>query len=185
MDRTPFVSSSLVSSSRPFLAVLLLVGALWAHPALADDMADPDVAVGDGRWAFALGAFDVGVGGAHLEGGVEYRFDPVRLWRLDLTPMVGASASEDGNYWVYAGAGWSHDFADRWRVTPSFAFTAYEDGSGKRLGGVLEFRSGIELSVRTERAGRFGLLLYHLSNAGIYDFNPGSESLVLTWSPSR
>lgn len=156
-------------------ALLAVVSLVWASAASAAD--------GEGRWTFALGAFDIGVGGAHFEGGVEVRFDTFRLWGVELEPMAGVSASEDGNYWAYAGAGWNADLNDRWRLTPSFALTVYEDGSGKDLGGVLEFRSGIELSLSTPRAGRFGLLLYHLSNAGIYDFNPGSESLVLTWRP--
>ncbi|MEM9558459.1 MAG: acyloxyacyl hydrolase [Acidobacteriota bacterium] len=155
------------------LAVLSVLLLGQAAPAAADE-----------RWAFALGAFDVGTGQAHFEGGIERRFAPFALWQVELTPMIGLSASEDGNYWGYVGARYDFDLGERWRLSPSFAVTAYEDGSGKRLGGVLEFRSGIELSVDTD-AGRFGLLLYHLSNAGIYDFNPGSESLVVTWSPRR
>lgn len=66
--------------------------------------------------------------------------------------------------------------------TPSFAVAAYEDGGGKDLGGVIEFRTGVELSYRFPNAHRLGVAYQHLSNAGIYDRNPGAENLLLTYS---
>ena len=65
-------------------------------------------------------------------------------------------------------------------MTPQFAVTLYEDGDGKDLGGPLEFRSGLEVAYDFARGPTVGLLFYHLSNGDFYDFNPGSNSLVLT-----
>jgi hypothetical protein len=47
---------------------------------------------------------------------------------------------------------------------------------------VIEFRSGIELSRRLGERSRLGVSFFHLSNAALYNFNPGSESLVLTYT---
>lgn len=67
-------------------------------------------------------------------------------------------------------------------LTPSFAVGAYEDGDGKDLGGTLEFRSAVELSYRLDDRARLGLAFDHISNASIYDDNPGTESLVLMYA---
>ena len=40
------------------------------------------------------------------EFGVEYRFEPFRLWRLDLKPLVGLTGTSDGSYWGYGGLRW-------------------------------------------------------------------------------
>ena len=54
--------------------------------------------------------------------------------------------------------------------------------NGKELGGTLEFRTGAELAWRFDDYSRLGLALHHISNASIYDSNPGTEMLVLTYS---
>ena len=46
----------------------------------------------------------------------------------------------------------------------------------------MQFRSGIEAGWRFGKGLRVGLELYHLSNAGLEDLNPGEESLVLTFA---
>ncbi|HSN88855.1 MAG TPA: acyloxyacyl hydrolase [Thermoanaerobaculia bacterium] len=46
---------------------------------------------------------------------------------------------------------------------------------------MVEFRSGVELAWRLNERSRIGLCLYHLSNGGLYDFNPGTESLILSY----
>ena len=112
--------------------------------------------------------------------GLEYRLRS-RAW--DLVPVLGAAATEDGAFWAYAGLRRPFRFGRGWRLTPGFAVSLYEEGStGKDLGGPLEFRSSIELSHRFGRGSSLGLVFYHLSNSSIYDDNPGSNSLILTWA---
>lgn len=138
-----------------------------------------------GGWAFSLGAFDIIDSDKATELGAEYRFEPFRFWRLDLKPVLGVAATSEGNYWGYGGFRWDIPAGERWITTLGFAVAAYEDGDGKNLGGVVEFRSSIDLAYRLKGGSRVGLSFYHLSNARIYDLNPGSESLILTWSTGR
>lgn len=156
------------------LYAMLAVGPVWAD--------DGGAGAGGERWSLSLGTFDLPDNDRSLEAGIEYRFQPFELWTLDFIPAVGFSATTDESFWVYGGL--RHDIAlgDRWVVTPQFGISLYEDGDGKDLGGVIEFRSGIEIGRHLKRGGRVGLLFYHLSNARIYDLNPGQESLLFTWS---
>ena len=145
-----------------------------ATPAVAGDAPE--------TWVLSLGIFDFIDSDKAVEVGVQRRFSPFRLWRLDLVPMVGVSATDEESVWLYAGLRWDLSLGRWWVVTPNFAASLYEDGDGKDLGGVVEFRSGLEVARRLAGGGRIGLLFYHLSNSRIYEHNPGSESLVLTWS---
>lgn len=100
--------------------------------------------------------------------------------RLALRPMVGATVTSDRAAWVYAGLGAHWQAGPRWVLTPSFGVSLLDEGDGMDLGGPVEFRSAIEASYAVGPALSLGLAFYHLSNAGLYDSNPGSNSLVLT-----
>ena len=132
-------------------------------------------------FAVSAGLFDIGQSEKATEAGIELRLDEVELFGLGLTPAFGLSANEDGAFWAHAGFRWDVDLGEKWVLTPNFAVSLYEEGDSKDLGHVVEFRSGLEIARRI-RHGRVGLALYHLSNASISDHNPGSESLILTWS---
>lgn len=142
-------------------------------------------AAGSEGWAFSLGVFDLPASEKSLEGGVEYRWKTFELWSLDLEPVVGFSATSDESFWGYGGLRYDFEVSERWRITPQFAIGFYENGDGKDLGGLIEFRSGIELSYRLNNGASLGLVFYHLSNARIYDLNPGEESLVFIYSLGR
>lgn len=111
------------------------------------------------------------------------RFRWLPRWMPELSPAVGGMATSDGSLYAYAGFRWDVPLGEAWRFTPQWATGLYYTPPGGRsLGGPLEFRSGIELSRRLGRRGRIGLSFYHLSNAGLYERNPGSESLVVIYS---
>lgn len=122
------------------------------------------------------------------EAGWEVSFAPRRFhwlprWLPELAPAVGGMATSDGSLYGYAGFRWDLPLGEDWRLTPQWATGLYYTPPGGRsLGGPFEFRSGIELSRRVGERGRIGLLFYHLSNSGFYERNPGSESLVLTYT---
>jgi len=121
------------------------------------------------------------------EVGAEVRFAPVRfafMPRLvpDFIPVAGASRTSKGSVYGYGGFRLDFPMGRRLLTTIGFAAGNYHQGDGKRLGGPVEFRSNIEIAVRLGAGSRLGLCLYHLSNAGLYDHNPGSESLVLAWT---
>jgi hypothetical protein len=121
------------------------------------------------------------------EAGWEVSFAPRKLPRLPrwvpvLAPAVGGMATSDGSYYAYAGFRWDVPLGEAWRLTPQWAAGLYYTPPGGRsLGGPVNFRSGIELSRRVGKKGRLGLLFYHVSNSALYERNPGSESLLLTY----
>jgi len=139
----------------------------------------PAGAAGRSELAVSTGAYDIAKTVA-LEAGFEYRFLP-HAWGL--VPAAGVVGTEEGEFWAYAGLRRPFHVAPLWRLTPGFGVSLYEEGgSGKDLGGPLQFRSSLELSRRLARGGRLGLAVYHLSNASIYENNPGANSVVLTWA---
>ena len=156
----------------------LLVGSIAALTALTV-FSLPASAGGPREWAFHVGSFNATKTPSAAEAGVEARWE-TRWPGLDA--VAGVTGAEDGNFWVYAGARYPLALDENWAFTPGFAVSLYEEGDGKDLGGLVEFRSSFEISVKTGKRSRLGFSFYHLSNAGIYDKNPGSNSAVLVWS---
>ena len=66
--------------------------------------------------------------------------------------------------------------------SPGWAAGLFHRSPDFDLGGPLEFRTSLELAYRLHGGSRLGLCLYHLSNAGLFTKNPGSESLVITYT---
>lgn len=137
----------------------------------------------------STGAFEVRKTLDEYEAGWELRFAPRRFqllpgWSPELIPVAGGMATSRGALLVYGGFRLDYELGRRWVFSPGWAGTLYYrgEGEGKDLGGALEFRTQVELAYRLPNDARVGLCLYHLSNAGILGFNPGSESLVVTYS---
>lgn len=129
--------------------------------------------------AASAGRFNISKTGKRLEAGVELRF-PTDWYGLEIA--AGVAGTEDGNLWAYGGLRRDFELESRWRLTPGFAIALYDEGDGKDLGGAVEFRSSVELAYLLTARSRVGLTLYHLSNAGLYDRNPGSNSLIATYA---
>ena len=157
---------------RVWLAAFGLAGVLAAATAPARAEEGSELAV-------SVGSYDIAKTKS-TEAGVEYRLRS-RAWGL--VPALGAAVTEDGAFWGYGGLRRPFRVGPGWRLTPGFAVALYEEGStGKDLGGPIEFRSSLELSRRFAGGSSLGLAVYHLSHAGIYDDNPGSNSVVLSWA---
>jgi len=126
----------------------------------------------------------VGVGGFDFlesetrafQGELQYRSD-LKLWIFQ--PMIGVNATSDKSIYAYAGVSVDIFFGNRIVLRPSFAPGAYHRGDGKSLGGTVEFRSAGEFAYRFDNRSRLGLELSHRSNAGLYEKNPGEETLML------
>jgi len=101
-----------------------------------------------------------------------------RIWKL--APMLGAMATTEGGLLGYLGFSVDLPLGRHFALRASFAPAAYEKGNGKELYSVLQFRSGIEASLWFGRHLRVGVELYHVSNGGMTDLNPGESSVVLT-----
>jgi lipid A 3-O-deacylase len=127
----------------------------------------------------AAGYHDIADDHDAFEGRLEYRFGN-KFWIFK--PMVGVLATSDTAVMGYAGVLVDIYFGRRWVLTPSFAPGLYREGDGKDLGGAIEFKSQLELSYRFDNRSRIGLGISHISNASIYDSNPGTETVFLTYS---
>ena len=125
-----------------------------------------------------LGSFNYNKTPTALEGGLEIAGAPRAF---SLVPAFGVAGTEDGSVWLWGGLRRAFRLGGGWVLAPGFGIALYEEGDGKDLGGLVEFRSSIELSVAVGSRYEAGVLLYHLSNAGFYDLNPGSNSVVLVW----
>jgi hypothetical protein len=110
------------------------------------------------------------------------RFDLLPTFLPELAPLLGAITTSRGAIYVYAGMGAELRLPGRWRLCPSFSAGLYHQGEGQDLGGLLQFRSALELSYTLDPRRRLGVSLDHISNGGIFGRNPGSESLTFTYS---
>lgn len=110
--------------------------------------------------------------------GVEYRHQDIYY---GFRPTLGISIDEDSGVYGYGGFYWDLNIADDFYISPNFVVGGYSHGDSKDLGGGLEFRSGIELSYALANSSRLGVAFNHISNASIYDRNPGAESLLFSY----
>lgn len=175
-------TSDVMRFGRPWaLGAPLLSLAAWLLASVPAN-AEPPVAIGA-----SAGRFSALRGSPGYETGWELRFAPRRFRWLpravpDLSPTAGAMATAQGTLYVYGGFRCDLPLGEAWSVSPQWAAGLYYFAGGRDLGGALEFRSGVELSRRIGARSRLGLTFYHLSNADFYRRNPGSESLVLTYT---
>ena len=129
--------------------------------------------------ALSTGMFEVFETDNAAEFGAEYRFSP-QYWNL--VPAIGLSANSDVGYWAHAGLRYDFLLGEKWLLTPQLALVAYQDGDGTDLGSGFLFRSGLELGYRLSAASKLSITLYHMSNADLAKNNPGSESLLVSYS---
>lgn len=150
-------------------------------------VAAPLAAASGAEFVLSTGGFNIGTERPTLEGGLEVRLPPrlllhTRHGPLEVIPLVGGLYTTEGAAYGYLGGRVELWLAPRWLLTPSFAGGAYRGGGDKDLGHGVEFRSALELAYLLGDGSRLGLAVYHLSNGGLSRRNPGSESLVLTYS---
>lgn len=112
--------------------------------------------------------------------GAEYRFaDQFN----GLRPVVGGFVNGDSGAYGYAGAYWDLPLGtEPFIISPGFAVGGYHSGASKDLGLGLEFRSTLEVAYQFDSGDRLGVAISHLSNAGIGDSNPGTETLQAVYS---
>jgi Lipid A 3-O-deacylase (PagL) len=115
--------------------------------------------------------------GRSREVGLELELPPERY---GLYPVLGVVVAEDRSGHVYLGVARDFRLARGWSITALTGVAAYHPGdTGIDLGGVAQFRSSLALSVQWSESLRLALVLSHLSNAGLRETNPGTESLSL------
>ena len=98
----------------------------------------------------------------------------------NLSPVTGALITADNASYVYTGVQAQYKIGAL-NLTPSFTPGLYNDGNGKDLGHVVEFKSEIQLSLDLPRDSQFGFSYNHLSNASLGDKNPGANSYMFNF----
>lgn len=129
--------------------------------------------------ALSGGVFRFNKPDKQVEVGAELRL-PTQTWKLVVA--TGIYYAAEGSFYGFGGLRRDFSLGGRWQVTPGFGVALYEQGNGKDLGGLVQFRSMLEISHQWPKGKRLGAAFYHLSNAGLYDHNPGSNSVIVTYS---
>lgn len=109
-----------------------------------------------------------------------YRHAGEWLWRL--RPHLGAAAFTDGSLYAHLGIHLFVPLGARLALTPAFGPGLFRSGRDVDLGSALEFRSSLGVGFQVAPGHWLSLYLYHLSNAGIGDRNPGIEVLGLGYA---
>ena len=99
-------------------------------------------------------------------------------------PVIGASATSDGDLWLGAGAKWTTQnvIEGPFFVELSFMPGLYVQGDGPDLGGPLEFRGALGIGYEFDNGATLTVLADHRSNADLGDINPGLETVGLRFA---
>ena len=158
-----------------------------------------NVAVSKGTNVFGIGIYDVKFDGSEKNQATDFRYE----YRSDKT-LFDIGPEEDNFFFLkpFFGFEYTNDSASYFLTgiyiednigelfegnksklffTPSFGAGIYNDGSGKKLGNDLQFRTALEVSYELKNKNRIGISFSHISNANLGDKNPGVEILSFSY----
>ncbi|GAB4267924.1 MAG: hypothetical protein Kow0013_18290 [Pararhodobacter sp.] len=96
---------------------------------------------------------------------------------------AGLYATHRGAAWIGGGVSYTlRPGAGSWFIRGSVMPGLYHRGNGTNLGGPFEIATGIEVGTELRNGAQLSMLLEHRSNAGIYNTNPGLNSLSVLYS---
>ncbi len=148
---------------------------------------------------YGLGIYDVKLDGTEDNQTTDFRYErrfnnsildigPEEDNFFFLKPFLGFEFTGDSASYIITGIYLEDNLGQLFKgeenkfiFTPSFGFGYYDNGSGKKLGNDLQFRTTIEFSYELESKNRIGLSLGHISNANLGSKNPGVEILSLSY----
>tara|TARA_Y200000002_G_scaffold331407_1_gene296580 strand:- start:72 stop:602 length:531 start_codon:yes stop_codon:yes gene_type:complete len=152
-----------------------------------------------GTNVFGLGIYDIKFDGSEKNQATDLRFE----YRSDksllnigpeednfffLKPFFGVEFTNDSASYFLTGIYFEDNLGElfegnksKFFLTPSFGAGIYDDGSGKKLGNDLQFRTSLELSYELKNKNRIGISLSHISNANLGNKNPGVEILSFSY----
>ena len=97
-----------------------------------------------------------------------------------IQPITGAFFTADNAVYVYTGFQIPKK-NDSFTFTPSFTPGLYDEGDGKDLGHVIEFKTEIQISYEISNQSEIGVSYNHISNASLGDKNPGANSYMFNF----
>ena len=152
-----------------------------------------------GTNVFGLGIYDVKFDGSEQNQAMDFRYE----YRSDkslldigpeednfffLKPFFGLEFTNDSASYFLTGIYFEDNLGELFDgdksklfFTPSFGAGIYDDGSGKKLGNDLQFRTSLEVSYELQNKNRIGISFSHISNANLGDKNPGVEVLSFSY----
>ena len=152
-----------------------------------------------GTNVFGLGIYDIKFDGSDRNQATDFRYE----YRSDkslldigpeednfffLKPFLGVEFTNDSASYFLTGIYFEDNLGElfegnksKFFITPSFGAGIYDDGSGKKLGNDLQFRTALEVSYELQNKNRIGISFSHISNANLGDKNPGVEILSLSY----
>ena len=156
-------------------------------------------AITKGTNVFGLGIYDIKFDGSDKNQSTDFRYE----YRSDYT-LIDIGPKEDNFFFLkpFFGVEYTNDSASyfltgiyfednvgelfegnksKFFFTPSFGAGFYNDGSGKKLGNDLQFRTSLEVSYELKNKNRIGISFSHISNANLGDKNPGVEILSISY----
>ncbi|MDH3702949.1 MAG: acyloxyacyl hydrolase [Alphaproteobacteria bacterium] len=116
-----------------------------------------------------------GVFSFHFRSGPELEFFHIR-------PSIGGLIATNRSAYGWLGLNLDLYFGSRIVATPSTSIGAYNTGDGQDLGGILQFRNGLDIAWRFDDWARLGVGLHYMSNYGIGDRDPGIASVMLFYA---
>ena len=97
-----------------------------------------------------------------------------------LSPITGVLITADNASYVYTGVQAQYKVG-KINLTPSFTPGLYNEGNGKDLGHIVEFKSEVQLSIDLLNNSEFGFSYNHISNASLGEKNPGANSYMFNF----
>ena len=152
-----------------------------------------------GTNVFGLGIYDIKFDSSEKNQATDFRYEyrsDVSLLDIGpeednfffLKPFLGIEYTNDSASYFLTGIYFEDNLGElfegdksKFYFTPSFGAGIYNDGSGKKLGNDLQFRTALEVSFELNNKNRVGISLSHISNANLGDKNPGVEVLSFSY----
>ena len=97
-----------------------------------------------------------------------------------LSPVTGALITQNSASYFYTGVQAMYKVGNI-NITPSFTPGIYNQGDGKDLGHMVEFKSEVQLSLDLPKESQFGFSYNHISNASLDEKNPGANSYMFNF----
>ena len=153
----------------------------------------------NGLHVLGIGVYDIEIDGSDEDQSIDFRYEnrfdntifdigPEEDNFFFLKPFIGFEYTGDKASYFMTGIYLEDNIGQlitgeesNYIFTPSFAFGYYDEGSGKKLGNDIEFRTGIEISYLLKNKNRIGFSISHISNANLGDKNPGVEIISLSY----
>ena len=156
-------------------------------------------ALSKGTNVFGIGIYDIKFDGSEKNQTTDFRYEfrsdnsildigPKEDNFFFLKPFFGLELTNDSASYFLTGVYLEDNLGQlfegdrsKFFFTPSFGAGIYDDGSGKKLGNDLQFRTSLELSYELKNKNRIGISFSHISNANLGDKNPGVEILSFSY----